>query len=482
MTTVRKSLLFSIAGSYVATAVQVIGSLIMARVLTPEETGVFAVTAAAVSLAHMIRDMGVGEYIVQTRELTRDKLRAAFTVSLGLSWGMGLAIFLGSWGIARFYHHEGAGQIARVLSLNFVLIPFGAIGMACFSRQLNFFPSFLNNTVGAVAGVGVAVGLGLAGWGYMSLAWSSLAGVIVTVLISVAMSPRDLPRLPGIKGCGEVLHFGKHIFVISLASQAGRSAPDIIVGRMIGITPAGYFSRAGGVTEIVSRVVLRAVAPVCLPYFASHAHERSDMKAGYLKALELLTVIAWPFYGFLGIAAYAAIRLLYGDQWMAAVPIAQVLCVAAAIEVTFSFSNELLISTGHVARNSHLVMIVQLLRTGMVLAAAPLGLTAVAWAMVGASVAGGLLVQRVLRFTIGLAVGDLARALRRNAAITIATLLPAVVADVAVGATPGNYVAFFFATGGACALTWFVAISLSRHPLSAEIGHLWQTLRQRSRR
>jgi hypothetical protein len=88
----------------------------------------------------------------------------------------------------------------------------------------------------------------------------------------------------------------------------------------------------------------------------------------------------------------------------------------------------------------------------------------------------------VLRFTIGLAVGDLARALRRNAAITIATLLPAVVADVAVGATPGNYVAFFFATGGACALTWFVAISLSRHPLSAEIGHLWQTLRQRSRR
>ena len=482
MASVRKSLLFSIAGSYITMVLQVVGTLIMARLLTPEDTGVFAVTSAMIALAHNFRDMGVSDYIVQARELTTEKLRAAFTVTLTISWGMAVVIFLGSGQIARFYNHEGTGQIARVLALNYLLIPFGAIGAAYFQRKLDFMPTFLITTVSAVVGFIVAVALGLAGFGYMSLAWSSVAGVVASVVISVWLRPKEFPWLPGLKGCGDMLHFGKHIFFISLAQQAGRSAPDIIVGRMIGITPAGYFSRAGGLSELVNRVVLRAITPVCLPYFAGHAHASSDMKAGYLKAIGFLTVVAWPFYGFLGIVAYAAIRVFYGDQWVAAVPLAQVLLLAAAVEVTYSFRDEILISTGNVAKNSRVVLALQVLRTGLVLAAAPFGLNAVVWAMVVAAFMSGVLSQRTLRLAIGLHVREFAWALRTNALITVATLVPAVIATLAIGATPENYLIFFFGTGTVSALTWLLALYLTRHPLWAEIMRSWHSIVGRLRR
>ena len=462
-------MLFSFASNYVGAVAAFASTVILSRLLTPEQIGVFAVAAAVSALAHTVRDMGLGEYIVQTRDLTPEKFRAAFTVTLTLSWAMGLAMFLGSWEIGRFYRHEGAGQVARVLALNFFLVPFGAIAMSYFQRQLNFFPSFLTTIIGMPVAVCVSVGLALLGWGYMSLAWSSVAAMVVTVAVSVWMRPPEVPWLPGLKGCREMLHFGKHIFFFSAANQAGKSAPDIIVGRMIDLTAVGYFSRAGGLAEIVNRTVLRAISPVCLPYFASHVHSGADVKAGYLKAVTFITVIAWPFYGFLGITSYAAIRLLYGDQWLAAVPYARVLCLAAAIEVTYSFINELLVSTGNVAKNSQFVLALQCVRTGVVLAAAPLGLTAVAWAMVSAAVMGGILSQRTLRRMIGLHASEFARALRKNLIITAAALIPPLIAEAAIGATPGNYVLFFFATGAASALSWLLAVRLCGHPIWPEI-------------
>jgi len=146
-------------------------------------------------------------------------------------------------------------------------------------------------------------------------------------------------------------------------------------------------------SELVNRVVFaRDYAGLPALFLRARARQQRH-EAGYLKAIGFLTVVAWPFYGFLGIVAYAAIRIFYGRSMASRRPLAQVLLLAAAIEVTYSFRDEILISTGNVAKNSRVVLALQVLRTGLVLAAAPFGLTAVVWAIVVAGLMSGVLSQ-----------------------------------------------------------------------------------------
>ena len=113
LTTVRRSLAYSIADSYVALPLQLVGTMIISRLLTPQEAGVFAVAAVFASFASTFRDFGVAEYLIQETELRPEHIRAAFTVNIAVSWVMGLLLFVGSSFAAEFYRDTGVGEVMR---------------------------------------------------------------------------------------------------------------------------------------------------------------------------------------------------------------------------------------------------------------------------------------------------------------------------------------------------------------------------------
>lgn len=103
MTTIRRSLAYSIASSYFSLPLQIIGTMVMSRLLTPAETGVFAVAAVFAAFASTFRDFGVAEYLIQEKELTVEKIQSALTVNIAISWFMGFLLFFGAPFVANFY-------------------------------------------------------------------------------------------------------------------------------------------------------------------------------------------------------------------------------------------------------------------------------------------------------------------------------------------------------------------------------------------
>ena len=114
MTSIRRSLAYSIADSYLAVPLQLIGTMIISRLLTPAETGVFAVAAVFAAFASTFRDFGVAEYLIQEKELDAEKIRAALTVNIAISWAMGLLLFFGAPFAADFYRSQGVAEVMRV--------------------------------------------------------------------------------------------------------------------------------------------------------------------------------------------------------------------------------------------------------------------------------------------------------------------------------------------------------------------------------
>lgn len=472
MTTVRRSLAYSAADNYLSVALQLASTVIIARLLTPTEVGVFAVAAVFAAIASTFRDFGVAEYLIQERELTRNKIRSALAANIAISWTVGLILFAASGEIANFYRNTGIAEVMHIQAINFAIIPFGAITMAYFRRQLDFRPIFIANAGSNIVSFIVSVTCALLDFGYMSLAWSSLAGILVTVSISLWYRPAELPRWPGLAEIRSVIHFGKHASGIYILGQAGRSAPEMIIGRALDMPSVAFFSRASGLVEIFHRLVLRPVTSVCLPYFAKSRRDSGTVLTGYLQAVSYLTAVGWPFFILLGITAYGAIRLIYGPQWTASVAPAQVLCGAAIIEITFFLAKEVIIAAGHVERSNLLQFGVQGSRIIGLLAVIPFGLEGAAWGLLAASSFGAVFSFSILRRTIDLQINDLLRACRPSIFIALLSSLPVAVWALVDAPSENNHLFFLFGGGLLTGILWLVAVRTLLPPLWGEIVNI----------
>ncbi len=460
------------ADSYLMLVLQVVGTMIIARVLTPAEIGVFAIAAVLSGLASMFRDFGVAEYMIQERELSSDKISAALALNIAVSWSMAAGMYLGSWAVADFYGDAGVGVVMRIQALGFLLVPFGAVTMAWFRREMNFRPILICNVAGNATAFVVSVSMALLGFGSVSLAWSTVASIAVTVMISIGFRPKAFPRWPSLRGIGPIFHFSKYVTSMWLIGQAGKGAPELIIGRASGVIDVAMFSRANGLLEMFNRLVMRSVTLVGMPYLAQSERTGGSLAAAYVRTASLVTAVGWTFFAFLGIAAFAAIRIVYGPQWDAAVPVAQILCIAGAVELVHSLSREALLVRGRAKEGNRLQCIVVLLQVCGLLMVVPFGLQGAAWGFTAAALASLVVTQLFLARWIGLGTWDLVRGCLPSLYLCLLSVAPAAVWAFVEGVTVENFVLFGTVGAAVTAVCWLTALHALRHPLVDELAPL----------
>ena len=476
MANIRRSLAYTIADSYTALPLQLLGTMIISRLLTPAETGVFAVAAVFASLASTFRDFGVAEYLIQKKELRDEHIRASLTVNILISWAMGLLLFAGAPFAADFYRTAGIADVMRVQAFNFLLIPFGAVTLAYFRRQLDFRPIFICNLASNLTTLAVSVICAMNGLSYMSLAWSSLCGIIVTIAISLWFRPAAFPRWPGLKGVREVLHFGKFASGIYIFGQLGNGAPEMIIGRVQDMTSVALFSRGGGIVTLFNQTVIRAVFPVCLPYFAKNNREHGTIVKGYLSSISYLTVVGWPFFALGGCLAYSAIRIIYGDQWISSVPLTKILCLVGAISLVHHLAKEALISVQEVRLSNNLQIWIQCSRIAGLFAVLPFGLIGACYGLLLASLVSFGVSQWYLNRTTGLTLGDVFKACSSSALITLFSVGPIGLWVALVPVDETNYLRTALIGGSIFLLLWLLSVRYLKHPLGNEMDALIKKL------
>jgi O-antigen/teichoic acid export membrane protein len=477
MSGVRKSLLLSFADSYLGVALQIASTVIVSRLLTAPEVGTFAVAAVFAALASTFRDFGVGEYLVQEKELNDDAIRAALTVNIAISWLMALILFLASPLAADFYRSDGVGQVMRLQAVSFLFIPFGAVTMSWFRREMNFKPLMIAGIVSNLASFVVVVTLAYRGFGYMSMAWSSLAGICATVLVSLWLRPRHFPRWPGRRGIAKVVHFGKFASGIYIFGAVGKGAPEMIIGRALDAAAVGVFSRAYGLAEIFNRLVLRTVVLVYLPLFAKEVREQGTPSPAMLRAMSYLTAVGWPFLAFMGLASFAVVRLMYGPQWLESVWLAKIVCLAAAVEIVYFAAKEALLSKGLVRECNNLQMGIQGLRILGLFAVLFWGLEGACWGLLAATFLGALLSHRYLARYIDLSVGDVVRALMPSVVVTAFCMAPLLIWVLLVPPNESNYLSSASVGGALGVVLWFVGLRVTNHCLWPEVTRAMKALR-----
>jgi len=473
MSATRHSFFFSFAEKYTVLLLGIVATMVLSRLLTPAEVGVYSLGAVLVALAQVVRDFGVGQYLIQEKQLDTVKLRAALATSLLVAWLLAGLVLLASAPLAHFYGEPRLTLVLRLLAINFLLIPFSALTLPMLRRQLRFRAIYAINAANSVVNLLVAVLLALQGYSYMSMVWAALAGSCASLLVSLLVRPRELPWLPGRRGMGDIARFGAYATGGGLVDEAGVAAPDLIIGKLIGIESLALFGKAQSVLNIFNQAITSAISPVVFPLFAARARESGEQggqggaELVYLRTISYMTALAWPFFLFLSCMALPLVKVLYGTQWLGCVPLIRIMCLSSAVYSMFSMARYLFVATGQLHAQVRLDACAGVIKVALLLAAAPFGLVAVAWAVVFSNVLRSWLNYNCLRRLSALDWRILARALRKSLLLCgVSAVAP--VASLLWLPTDTPALLALLGTALATLLCWLAGLFLLKHELAGE--------------
>lgn len=469
MNATRKSLLFSLMEKYTVLLLGIAGTMLLARLLTPAEIGVYSIAAVLAGLVQVLRDFGVGQYLIQEKELTTAKMRAALACSILVAWSLALLVLLASAPLARFYDEPRLALVLRLLSINFVLIPCSATTLPYLRRQMRFSAMFAINASNSAANLVVAVTLAWLGYGYLSLAFAAVAGTVAGLLASLWQRPRVLPWRPALAGVRQIFAFGALSTGGGLIDEAGVAAPELIIGKIIDIGSVGIFGKAQGLLNVFNQAITSAVSPVVFPLFAARARDGGDVRQVYLATISYMTALAWPFFTFLGLMALPLVNLLYGPQWNAAVPLIRIMCFSSALYSMFSMARYLLVATGHVKAQARLDALAVSARLLLILCAAPFGLPAVAWAVVLGALVRIVLTWRCLAQLSGLQLAPMLLAVRKSLFLCAASAAPPMLVLLLMPPQPANWLAPLALASAGALSCWLGAVLLLKHDIAVEL-------------
>lgn len=467
---VRRATFLSITQRYVSVIIQLFSTVILARLLTPHEVGIYSICAVIVSLAHTLRDFGVSDYIIKEKEITREKIRSAFTITLLTAWLIALIIFFLSNPVSIFYNESGVKSILYVLAFNFILLPFGSCAFAVLVKNMEFGKIFFIQTGAAIVQALMTIVTAASGASYMSLAWGSLAGTISTISIITIISPKNSILLPSFLHWREVASFGFLVFTIDILNEFSRNAHEFIVSKILGFSSLGILSRANSLLDTFVGALASGISRVISPFFSALHHHDGDLRTKYIHLLVIYQGITIPFFLAVGLLADSIVSLLLGSRWLEMVPLIYILSFHVIVYTFWSFAPNILIALGQAKLRLKVVMRVIPLQICLLIIGCQWGSQGVAYAMVLASVIYGILYALALqKVEINLCLGDYLMIIKSACQVTLplsGTLL--FMRWIIYSHFNSEFIRLTIALSSAW-LVWFVSVVVFKHALYKEL-------------
>lgn len=444
--------------------------VLLARLLTPAELGVYAIAAALLGLAQVLRDGGVGAWLQREAELTQAKVGAA----LGLLCCSGAlsACLLGLAGapLARAFGAPQLRELLPLLALGLALMPLQGVVAALLQRELAAARLAAIARAGGAAHALTALALAWAGWGALGLAWAQLANVAACGIACWLLRPQGWQWRPTLAGWRAPLRFGRGALPANLLQALHNALPELLLGRLGSAQQVGLLGRAQATVNLLGAVAGGAIGFGALSRFAT-AQRQGTLAPQLARAIALLTGVAWPLLGCSVLLGPELVLLLFGPGWLDCVPALPALAVLAALTLAFGFDAAALAAVG---------------RPG--LAALPLLASALARLLLALLFFGGgvadfaalLLAAALLALPVQLRLQ--ARVLGLGPAMLLRALLPSLGVTLACAGAVGLLLQALPPHGPAgltlalalpvALLAWYGALRWTAHPLAGELQGL----------
>lgn len=327
--------------------VQLVSTVILARLLTPEDYGILAMVVVVTAFASRFQDLGLSAATIQKKDITRAQQSNLFWLNVAVGAVLTTVVAAVSPAVAWFYGVPELVAVTIALSFTFVISSFGSQPGATLVREMQFGRQAAAQITGSVATLVTAVVLAASGFSYWSLVWGNLTGAVVSTALLFILSPLR-PALP-VRGAGirDMVGFGANVTAFNFVNYFSRNLDNILIGRVVGAAALGFYSRAYQLLMFPIDSIRQPVNAVAFPAMSRLQGHPTAYRAFYRKTSLLVAFASMPVTAFLFIASGPVVDILLGPDWSEVSRIFALLAITGFIQPVASLRGNVLLSSGH---------------------------------------------------------------------------------------------------------------------------------------
>ena len=296
-------------------AVQLVGLLLLSRLLSPEDFGLVALVSIVTNLANLLRDMGTAAAVIQKQTLENEIVLTAFWLNciIGVTLGIGIAGLAGL--LAAVFHAPALIGLLLMVAVAFPITGSATVHQALLERASRFSAVARIEIIAALCGLAVALLAAYAGAGAYSLVLQTLAVAVLSTVQLWFVSgwrPRwywSTARLRELSG------FSTHLFAFNIVNYFSRNADGMVVGRWLGASSLGAYSLAYRIMLFPLQNLTVVATRALFPVFSRQQTAPAEMAALYLRTLSVIAFFTAPLMAGLFVLRAPFVQVFLGDKW-----------------------------------------------------------------------------------------------------------------------------------------------------------------------
>jgi len=402
-------------------------TLILAKLLTPEDFGILAIGLLIVNILYLFREVGLGAALIQRQDEWERSADTAFYLILFISLFIFTIAALSSGLISGFFNHDVSRIVVVIFSSSILITAISKVHLILFQKELLFKKQAIAEIISMIAYCVLTISLAYLGYKF----WSLIIGYVISELIRsliFIVSSDWRPKLRfSLSIAKDMFDFGKYIFGNKILLYLFHNLDQIFVGKLMGNVQLGFYNFGYRVANLPAQNISKVMGIVTFPLYAKIQNEQTELRNAFLWSFHLIGFVAIPVCFTTIFIVPRFFHIAYGDKWDQTIPILKILSVYGLFRSFGVVAGSMFTAL----RKPKCLIIVSVLQTmvvvsGIYFVSRKFGLTGIALMFTGAMGAGVLLAFHYIQNLLSLTWHCL---MKRLVGIVLASFLSFVAAD-----------------------------------------------------
>lgn len=332
--------------STVWTIISIARTIVLARLLTPEIFGLWAVCMTITRGLSVFSETGFASALIQRQHRAEEARDTAFTLLIIRGALLCLVTIAAAPLFAEFYKEPILLPLVSVLGISFLISGFHNINTILQQKELEYRRIALLDQSSVVLGFIFVV---IVTYMYRS-PWALVAGQLFTVAITVVLSYVVIPNKPHLAFdktlAKELFHYGKFVSGAAMIAFITLEIDNIVIGRVVGMETLGFYAIAYMLANLPATHLAKIVSGVMLPAYSKLQSDFSALRDAYQRTLGFVSMLSIPAAVGIGVLAPQIIEVIYGERWLPAVNALRLLAVFGCFRSIGVLSGYLYNATG----------------------------------------------------------------------------------------------------------------------------------------
>ena len=310
-----------------AQLVTFIVSIVLARILAPEDYGTIALVTVFTTIMQVFVDSGLGIALIQKKDADDLDFSYVFYFNFAVCIVLYALMFLAAPYIAKFYDDNTLVPIVRVISLTIVISGVKGIQQSYVSRNMLFKRFFYATLGGTIFSAFLGIGMAYAGFGVWAIVAQQLSNTAIDTLIlwiTVKWRPKKMfswERLTNL------LKFGWKLLASSLLDTVYNNLRNLIIGKIYSSSDLAYYNQGDKFPKLIVANINTSIDSVLLPTMSQAQDDRERVKMMTRRAIKTSTYVMAPLMMGLVFCAVPIVKLVLTDKWLPCVFFLRVFCI-----------------------------------------------------------------------------------------------------------------------------------------------------------